>query len=798
MSRFARATGHRMAAIVVLPVVAALLLAGCTGAPEVENHSETASSVADSDAGADEWRRSIPMEPLTVPPEMVAGADRFDLGGMVGGSDDRPAMVAAVGTRPTGERYLQASLWDGSAFQIGTIDPGIPGTVQDVAVAGNVAVTALAGWNWEAGTISPFLLTSDDRRSWTRVSLPDRMAGYRLIDITADGNRVVGIAGNDDGNAAIVTVTKADSGEPTIAMLPDPPEGQHRSLGTIAVAGDTILVTGVQDDGPNDPVMAFRSTDAGRSWTGPVAIAADPKAGVWGIVSLDDGFLATGNEPVPDGPEGNYRAMAWFSADGVAWHTETLPEPDGFRRAEDTSALGTPAGAGSYALALGTSSSSQSARLFQRQPSGEWVALSETDRVADGAGRLGDVVPIVLPADTEAPAGLFVAVAGEHGMVVGEVRSGIWSTLIEPDTSVDPPYFSEPIHGAREWGAIVRKRNFDTFDAGGFQTWYEPRQIGLAGDALTVVPWDPPEADDWQDVERATDGDAEVVLASRLTENQAAQVIGGWFRPAPGQAWQPVTGFGAQPYEGLAEVTRIGNQWLAWGRRNDTVFGPDNQAMIWTSSDGVTWARAKGDFADGDRSSTIGRICGDAAGRPIAVGWLYLTEKTPSAVVWTEQDGRWQRTILPARAESRAWFDSCDTVSGQLVIGGNLDGDDQRWTIDAGGAFQPVTWPYVDAEITASPGNANPFQLDDIAPVSGGYVAVGRLDTAIHVGPVLWLSVDGSHWAWVPVPAQQSDASVLASVADSDLIVMAGSTNSSQAWRIPDIAAVIASIPAPT
>jgi hypothetical protein len=271
-------------------------------------------------------------------------------------------------------------------------------------------------------------------------------------------------------------------------MLPEPPEGQHRSLGAVAVSGDTILVTGAQDDGPDNPVVAFRSTDAGRTWADPVPIASNPKAGVWGIVSLTGGFLATGNEAVVDGPDGSSRAMAWFSADGAAWQAETPPEPDGFRRADDASALGTPAAAGGYALALGTSSSSQAARLFQRQPSGEWIALSETDRVADGAGRLGDVVPILLPAENEAPGALFVAVAGAHGVVVGQVRSGIWSTLIDADPSVDPPYFSELIHGARDWGAIIRKRHFDAFDTGGFQTWYRPTQIGVAGDAVTVVP----------------------------------------------------------------------------------------------------------------------------------------------------------------------------------------------------------------------------------------------------------------------------------------------------------------------
>ena len=219
--------------------------------------------------------------------------------------------------------------------------------------------------------------------------------------------------------------------------------------------------------------------------------------------------------------------------------------------------------------------------------------------------------------------------------------------------------------------------------------------------------------------------------------------------------------------------------------------------MIWTSGDGVTWTRAEGDFADGDRSSTIGRMCADPTGRPVAVGWLYLTGDIPSAATWTVQDGRWRRTILPTGADSRAWFDSCDTVGGRLVVEGNLDGDDRQWTIDAAGAFRPIAGPVViDGAVTATQDHDDPFELDIRTAVPGGYVALGRIDSAVHVGPVLWLSVDGANWSWVPVPAPQPNASVLASAADSDLIVLARSTNSSQAWRIPDIASVIASIPA--
>ena len=78
----------------------------------------------------------------------------------------------------------------------------------------------------------------------------------------------------------------------------------------------------------------------------------------------------------------------------------------------------------------------------------------------------------------------------------------------------------------------------------------------------------------------------------------------------------------------------------------------------------------------------------------------------------------------------------------------------------------------------------------------GGFAATGRLDTSTHAGPVVWLSADGARWSWVPVPTAQPSSSLTAGADGPDLIVLAGGTNISQAWRIPDTASVIASIPA--
>ncbi|HEY7811627.1 MAG TPA: hypothetical protein VIC62_00220, partial [Nakamurella sp.] len=315
------------AAAVVLLVVAALALAGCTGS--------SGSAEPATPPGPDDWRRSVALEPLRVPTEMVAAADRFDLGGMVSATGDRPALVAAIGTRPAGERYLRVSLWDGNAFQHGTVDPGTPGSVQAVTAAGNSTLTVLAGQGWDAGATRPFVLTSTDRKSWTRVALPDSLAGYRPVAATADDDRVVVLAQEVRGAAAVIDVDR--TGTSQVHPLPGIPDGQERDLTSIALAGGTVVVTGVQGADLVGAPQVIRSTDGGRTWAEPGAIADGAEATINGVTVVGGGFLATGSKPATGEGETGKRATAWFSTDAVTWTAETLPEADGFRWADNSS-----------------------------------------------------------------------------------------------------------------------------------------------------------------------------------------------------------------------------------------------------------------------------------------------------------------------------------------------------------------------------------------------------------------------------------------------------------------------------
>lgn len=786
-------------------VVAALLvLAGCTGGsptPVTGTGSIADGAGAVSASGPatpappdpDQWRTQVDFRPLGVPAEMVARADRLGGPDLVAGTGDLPALFAAVRASPDGRRRLQVSMWDGTAWQPTDVGPGVPGDPETAALAGSANLAGIGGRSWEAGAVWPYLLVSTDRRTWSPVVLPTALAAASVRLLAVEGSRLVALAEGPD-HAAVIVVDGAD-GDPTVRELPAPAPGIDRSFSGLAVNGDTIVLSGRQGPDGGGPPTAFRSSDAGHTWAEPVPISTQIRGTAWGVTHVPSGFVVTGDAPAPDDPGGLRRMAAWSSPDGAGWQAETVPEPDGFRWADHVAALTGPVAAGDHVVAVAGSSSSRSARLFQRQPTGEWLATAETDEVADGVGRIGVAVPVVQPAGPAAPGALFVAIDGAHGAVVGRLASGVWTTDITPAVYRDPPAFSTLVTGRL---AVVRQREFLPFGDGGFRTVWRPSLVGpVPGtpDELSLLPWDPPPAAGADDVAIGVDGPAEIVLTTRLTDDEGTVPITGWFRAGPGQPWQPTTGFGAEAVERPDGIERLNGRWLMRGTRADRT-GRDEQAMLWTSPDGIAWSRADGDFADGDRSSVITDVCLDPAGQAVGVGWIALTQTRSTATVWTEQDGRWRRATLPTGATDSSWFDSCATAGGRLEITGQVQDRDGRWTLDAGGSVQPLDAPVVDASGPPISGATEPVHLNRVDAVPGGYVTTGRMNTADHTGPVLWLSADGTRWSWLPVPVTDPDASVMAGMDGADLTVLSSSTSISQAWRIADIASVIASIPA--
>lgn len=795
-------------------------LGGCTGNLVVDPGPSTAgAAIADvRPTGPDEWRRTVPLEPLTVPAEMVAPADRFDGGAMVSGTPSNPALVAAVGTRPGGERYLRVSRWTGTGFEHGSVTPPAPGSVQAVAAAGNATVTALAGWTWQTGSIAPFLLISTDRRSWTPVDLPVELAGYRIVAVAADGGQLVALAQHPSGSAVVVSLDPG--GALTLHPLPDRPAGQDRDLTGLAVSGRTVVVIGDQGPAGSERPQVLRSIDGGATWTDPAEISAARTVSVSGIAALAGGFMITGAQTADGADQTGMRAAAWFSADAVTWAAESLPEADGFRWDDYSSAAGAPTAANGHLLVLIDSTSALYSRLLERLPSGQWIDMGATDKVARGTGAAGTVVPLTEPTGGQAPGSTLVAIEGAAGLSLGRFASGLWDTLLTPDAAAPLPFFNRTRSSSAErWRAIVRQRHLEPWQDSGWAIWWQPTEVGLVSGAIADLPWDPAELtglSDLSNVVRSSTGDAELAMAAARDSDQGFWHIAGWFRPAPGQPWTPVTGFaGSGTQQQVATADKVGSRWFVggWGRAAtdggaDDQGAADDQAMIWSSDDGVSFTSAPGDFAVGDGHSAVIDICASPDGTPLAVGQIEDAQGTGVAALWTEQDGRWVRTDLPNPPAAGSSFSACAVEDGVLVIDGDLGYRSERWSWSAPAGFQLLAPPRVDragdgsapstTESATDPGAADQqrSELRSVQSAGSGYVASGRIDSATYTGPVLWVSPDAQRWQWVPLPVHRPDSWSLVSVVDQDVVILCSSATDSQAWRVPDIATVMAGMPA--
>jgi hypothetical protein len=186
---------------------------------------------------------------------------------------------------------------------------------------------------------------------------------------------------------------------------------------------------------------------------------------------------------------------------------------------------------------------------------------------------------------------------------------------------------------------------------------------------------------------------------------------------------------------GLVAVGHAG--WSYWGSDPPVL---DPKAVVWTSTDGLTWQRIPDDEA------TFGGCWMNSvvAGGPGLVAVGFCSGPVPErATVWTSIDGlTWQR--IP---HDEATFGS-DTRMASVVVGGPglvavgmADWSDARvWTSVDGLAWEQV--PYDEAVFDGS-------VMTSVVAGGPGLVAIG--DTGGETPHALaWTSVDGLAWERVP------------------------------------------------
>ena len=184
----------------------------------------------------------------------------------------------------------------------------------------------------------------------------------------------------------------------------------------------------------------------------------------------------------------------------------------------------------------------------------------------------------------------------------------------------------------------------------------------------------------------------------------------------------------------------------------------DQDAAVWTSADGLAWARVPHDeavFGGSCPQNTYGLNCSQAmygvvAGGPGLVAVGYEADSPgmeANAAVWTSVDGlNWRRV-----PRDEAVFGGPDNQGMENVTAGGPGlvavGEDESdrgaavWTSTDGVAWTQV--PYDEAVFGSS-------RMESVAAAGPGLVAVGSDSSGGDPDGAVWTSADGLSWIRVP------------------------------------------------
>jgi hypothetical protein len=767
----------RFAALVGAVVV--VTIGACTPGDEETATGEASSAASGGRTPAQaRWTRAELPEQVLLSKERVA----FD-GGVLAGTDTLPHMVSGVAAEPGAPDHVRVWTSENTTRWEITDVPLRDGS--HAAVAASVSdgtTTALVGHTWTAAHgVHPFLLRSEDRRTWEEVALPEQVVERAVMPqaVAMGAGGAFVIVGVDRQNRPVAVRMDDD------ALVVDlPPAGGDQDLdGFAGVAADGEDMVALAHVGLFDVMsrpVTYRSSDAGRTWElGDGPKAAEGSA-VAGVVRVGDSFVATGWVQDDGGFDD---AAAWSSDDGRRWKAEKMPA--WARQGEFAQALHAPAVRGDRVVAAYYNQSPEVGIVMDRSPSGRWsVRLPEDPEYWTSIG--GRTSVALLP-HGEVLAARWDLNSGIVGEVSGEGRPsclGIcWRSLLDTDG---------PNDAGQEWHQLaldggtprlVGVRYETTVNGDGSWT-VSPRAsvFAFTGDATVgVAEWDPPESEDLSVVSIAgNDAGATVMLGTAPLNTPGPDALDdrdrradeedvtGWFRPSPDAEWTPAKGLAGRLTESLDHVSWLGDRWLAVGGERDSSSALTERTAVWTSVDGVAWRREDGPFAASDASTSASGSCSLPGGGTLIVGAIE-DRAIFDPVAWRHSGGRWTRVDAAAFGDGTGWLSSCAQHGDVTVLQGSLDGRVVLWRTTDGATFERVRAGEHGDSLTA------------VRSLPSGFAAAGTLRGGRR-GAVVWLSRDGERWRAVPVPSDRPLEGAEVLDWDGRLVVAATSASDPEVW----------------
>lgn len=707
---------------------------------------------------------------VAVDDALVPTAARMADIALVPSAPGRPGVAAGRLVRPAAAGELtiwqiqQDRRW--SAAQL-----GVPEPVTSVVLAGGDDLVAVAGSTWQDGTAGSYLVTSDDRSSWHRVDLPPEAGRIELSTATVVGGGVYALGtvrGSQSGRLVVV-----HDDQVTIHEMPVVDGAQE--LATLSVAGDgsRLLVTQRTRSGDDWSSSVSWSDDDGLTWSAPQPVDSEPAASVSALVRAADGWLAVGSVPSPSDPT-LWVPQAWSSSDGEVWTREQVDPPEGGWSQDESqwfTSLATRDGAAAAAVLHGDSTRTS---IYSRTD-GRWSFVTLSDPFTD----LEPSAQVTITPDLD----YWVVRQGERSGGVWEYRAAQTGWVpIDSAESTDPVVGSLLGIGP---GSIAAVRPMIETSTSGWRTWNVPGRFVLDGQGLHQVDW--PSA--------LLDGASTVYAARRPGTDDVLYVGTGWRDTFDG-LWlsgvldggdgtaSSVGAIAAGVAPRVAGVLGTQDEWVVVGaRRADVGSFADDEPVLWTSDDGVSWDEDGPDeLGVPGRTGVVRGACTAPDGSVIAVGWSGTAGRNgTSARVWYPHGDSWT-VATPVAGDG--WFTGCTSTPAGVVVTGSV-GDDTLWFSADGTTLTAVsTGPgttigtpvALDAD---GEGNPDPAEVRWL-------VAVGSVDEESYAGPALWVSRDGQQWAWTAIPSRSPTSSGVVVPAAGGPLVVVAAEGGTQAWQLTD------------
>ncbi len=445
------------------------------------------------------------------------------------------------------------------------------------------------------------------------------------------------------------------------------------------VTATTVPLTTVPADAPvtatTPPPGPLSSSGWSRVPHDEAVLGGAALVGMRGVTVGGPGLVAVGGAR---GAGGASDAAVWISLDGIAWlrvpHDEAL-----FDRAGMSSV--TAGGPGLVAVGEGDG---ESAAVWTSPDGVTWDRVPHDEAVFDGA--------IMWSVTVGGPGLVVVGQAGDGDAVVWTSADGVtWSRVPHDEAVFGGAIMRSVTVGGpglvavgSEGGAQSESRNAVVWTSPDGITWSRGphneaifgeahvgmRSVTVGGPGLVAVGWDWPHAAVWTSLDGIT--------WSRVPHDEAMQSAS--CSPPSGSCFDGAVGLE------MRSVTVGGPGLVAVGFDGH----PDGEnAVVWTSPDGITWSRVPHDEAifGGSEIVQMNGVTADGPGL-VAVGYEgsgpWQNRLHLNAVVWSSVDGlTWSR--VPNDAEVFGGEVEMRSVTaggpGLVAVGG--DGFGSRSGLDA-------------------------------------------------------------------------------------------------------------------